>query len=97
APPARDGRRAADDRRDDVLQPGGGQRAPQLGQGVEDAAVVGQRRVVVLPADLVLLGAAVVVHGDDVAAGDARGVPEVDGRLAAVAADLDADPGAEVG
>ena len=62
---------------------------------------VDQARVVVLPAGLVLLGAPVVVHCDDLLpdagrAGGADAGREVEGGLAAVAAHLEHRPGRRV-
>ena len=54
---------------------------------------VDQRRVVVLPAGLVLLGAAVVVDGDHLPAGLPRRGGQVERRLAHPAADLEQRPG----
>jgi hypothetical protein len=79
----------ADDRDDDVLQPGVRQGAPQERQGVHPAgARVDHLGVVVLPPGLVLLRAAVVVHGEQHGAGRPGRGAEVDRRLAAVRADL---------
>ena len=81
---------AADDHDHVVLQAGGGQGGAQARQGVQAAGGrVDQAGVVVLPAGLVFLGAAVVVDGDDQLAGGAGRGGEVDGGLAAVAADLE--------
>ena len=81
--------RPADDGDHLVLEAGGRDGAAEDGQRVHQPELgVDQRRVVVLPAGLVLLRAAVVVDGEDRAAGLARGRAEVDRGLAAVGADL---------
>ena len=86
--------RAGDDGDDDVLGAGVGDGAPEARQGVDQPdGGVDQRRVVVLPAGLVLLGAAVVVDGDDLAAGLPGGGGQVQRRLAHPAADLEQRPG----
>jgi hypothetical protein len=73
-----------------VLDPGRGQRGPYVGQRVQAARFrIDQRRVVVLPARLVLLRAVVMVHGDHRLAFVAGGGGQVDGGLAAVRADLE--------
>jgi hypothetical protein len=84
---------AADHDHHVVLDTGRGQRGPQPGQRVQAAdGRVHQGRVVVLPARLVLFGAAVVVDGDDRLAGLAGRRGQVDRGLAAVAADLQHRP-----
>ena len=89
-PPSAHGLRAADDGDDLLLEPGGADRAAEGGQGVHHAElVVDEGVVVVLPAGLVLLGAAVVVDGEHGPADLARGRAEPDRRLAAVGADLE--------
>ena len=85
--------RPADDRDDLVLEPGAGEGAAEDRQGVHQPELgVDQRRVVVLPAGLVLLRAAVVVDGEDGAAHLAGRRAEVDRGLAAVGADLERRP-----
>jgi len=96
APVSGNGGRLTDHRDHAVLQAGQGERAPEDGQGVHQAELrVHQRRVVVLPACLVLLGAAVMVQREHDAVSLARGGAEVDRGLAAVGADLEDRPGRE--
>ena len=72
--------------------------APEGRQRVHAArSGVDQGRVVVLPAGLVLLGAAVVVDGEQHRPALAGGGAEVDRRLAAPAADLDERPAGTAG
>src|SRR6202043_3562424 len=88
-PEARHGGGAADDDDHVGLQAGGGQGGAQGREGVQAAGGrVDQGGVVVLPAGLVFLGAAVVVDGDDELAGGAGRGGQVDGGFAAVGADL---------
>ena len=85
-----DGGRAADDRDHLVLEPGAGDRPAEHRQRVhQPELVVDEARVVVLPAGLVLLRAAVVVEGEHGAARRPCRRPEPDRGLAAVAADLE--------
>ncbi len=82
----------ADHGDDVVVQLGGVQGVPQRRQRVEQSGHrVDHRRVVVLPAGLVFLGAVVVIDGVEHAAGLLGGGAEHHRRLAAVGADLDAD------
>ena len=80
-----------------VVQPGRIERATERGQRVEQAGdLVDQRRVVILPAGLVLLRAVMVVDGVQHAAGLLRRRAEQQGGLAAVGADLDPDAAVKV-
>jgi hypothetical protein len=89
--------RAAHDHDHVLLEAGGGQGGAQAGQRVQaTGGRVDQVGVVVLPAGLVFLRAAVVVDGDDHLPGGAGRGGEVDGGLAAVAADLQDRPATTV-
>src|ERR1700730_19213384 len=64
-------------------------RGPEVGKGVQPpVARVNQRRIVVLPAGLVLFRAVMVIHRDDQLASLPRRRGEVDRRLPAVRPDL---------
>jgi hypothetical protein len=72
-----------------IFESGRRERNPQRGQRVQAAGPrVDQAGIVVLPAGLVLFRAAVVVDGHDQLAGRPGRRGQVDGGLAAVAADL---------
>ena len=90
APVRGHGRRATDDRDHDVLETRVLDRATEARQRVHaPGARVDELLVVVLPAGLVLLGAAVVVDGEQHGAALTCGGTEVHRRLPAVRPDLE--------
>ncbi len=97
APVASHHRRLAHHRDDRVVEPGGVKGAAEGGQRVEPAADrVDHRRVVPLPARLVLFGAVVMIDRVQHAVGRRGGRTEQDRRLAAVGTDLDGHPAVQV-
>lgn len=81
--------RAGDDDRDDIRQISAPQCVPQGRQGVQHSSHgIDEVRVVPLPARLILFRTTVVIDGDQVGAGRTCRATEVNGRFAAIRADL---------
>lgn len=88
APVSRDRGRVAHYGDHHRLQPGGSDRAPEGGQGVEAAVLTHQPGVEVLLAGLLLFRAAVMVHAEQDRAPLTGRSPQVDGGAPAVGAHL---------